>query len=82
MAVPKVFDGNGKGFNPKDLLTAFIASCYVTMLAIMLQSRKIPGSDISVTSDLTDIKPSGIHIKISFDIENYCTLRFFYTSEL
>ncbi|WP_347113056.1 OsmC family protein [Leclercia sp. S52] len=62
VAIPAHFGGTGKGANPKELLAASAASCYLMTLAAMLQGHKIPASGINMTTELTGDKPADMHI--------------------
>ena len=62
VAIPEHFGGTGEGANPKELLAASAASCYLMTLAAMLQGHKIPASGIDMTTELTGDKPSNMHI--------------------
>lgn len=62
VAIPEHFGGTGAGANPKDLLAASAASCYLMTLAAMLQGHKIPATGITLTTELTGDNPSNMHI--------------------
>lgn len=62
VAIPAHFGGTGEGANPKELLAASAASCYLMTLAAMLQGHKIPASGITMTTELTGDKPVNMHI--------------------
>ncbi|EGL2796187.1 osmotically inducible protein OsmC [Salmonella enterica] len=62
VAIPEHFGGTGEGANPKELLAASAASCYLMTLAAMLQGHKIPATGITMSTELTGDKPSNMHI--------------------
>ncbi|UBX47724.1 OsmC family protein [Providencia alcalifaciens] len=54
--------------NPKQLLAASAASCYLMTLAAMLQGNKIPATSISLRSELAGTQKSNLKIKHMVDI--------------
>lgn len=68
VAIPAHFGGTGEGANPKELLAASAASCYLMTLAAMLQRHKIPASGITMTTELTGDKPADMHISHRVEI--------------
>ncbi|AOR65727.1 hypothetical protein KU73_00295 [Pectobacterium wasabiae] len=68
VAIPQHFGGTGKGANPKDLLLASAASCYLMTLAAMLQGHNIPASGITLRSELTGTQKANMKIVHNVEI--------------
>jgi peroxiredoxin-like protein len=69
IAIPEHFGGTGQGANPKELLAASAASCYLMTLAAMLEGHKIPASIISLTTELKGDKPSNMLIAHNVEVK-------------
>lgn len=54
IAIPEVSGGSGKGADPKELLVSSAAACYTMTLVAMVQARKLPVTDFSMTSETVD----------------------------
>ncbi|OWQ78017.1 OsmC family protein [Stenotrophomonas maltophilia] len=63
IAIPEHFGGTGKGANPKQLLMAAAASCYVMTFVAMAQARSIDATRISLSSDLSTRADKGLHLE-------------------
>lgn len=61
IAIPKALGGSGDGTDPKELLVSAATTCYITTLAYLLETRKIPVVELTIHSDAT-ISEQGFHI--------------------
>ena len=61
IAIPKALGGSGNGADPKELLVSSATTCYITTLAYMLESRKLPVVELTISSEGT-ISDSGFNI--------------------
>lgn len=69
IAIPEHFGGTGEGANPKELLAASAASCYLMTLVAMLQGHKIPATGVTMTTELSGDKPANMHIVHTVQLE-------------
>ena len=53
IAIPKSLGGSGDGTDPKELLVSSATTCYITTLAYMLESRKLPVVELTISSEGT-----------------------------
>jgi lipoyl-dependent peroxiredoxin len=53
IAIPKSLGGSGNGTDPKELLVSSATTCYITTLAYMLESRKLPVVELTISSEGT-----------------------------
>ncbi|MCX5581662.1 OsmC family protein [Kaistia terrae] len=60
IAIPSEFGGSGDGTDPKSLLVASAAACYAMTLVAILENRKVPVTKVTMESDASDSKGSGI----------------------
>lgn len=61
IAIPKSLGGSGNGTDPKELLVSSATTCYITTLAYMLESRKLPVVELTISSEGT-ISDDGFNI--------------------
>lgn len=54
VAIPTELGGTGEGADPKTLLVASAATCYLMTLVAILQNRKLPVSDLELVSEGSD----------------------------
>jgi len=69
IAIPEHFGGTGEGANPKELLAASAASCYLMTLVAMLQGHKVPAKGVVITTELSGDKPTNMHIVHTVQLE-------------
>lgn len=53
IAIPTSLGGSGDGTDPKELLVSSAATCYITTLAYMLETRKLPAVELTMNSEAT-----------------------------
>jgi peroxiredoxin-like protein len=51
VAIPEALGGSGDGTNPKELLVASAASCFTLTLTSLLNNRKLPVADYTVSTE-------------------------------
>ena len=53
IAIPTSMKGSGDGTDPKELLVSSAATCYITTLAYMLETRKLSVAELTMKSEAT-----------------------------
>ncbi|MCU6711537.1 OsmC family protein [Paenibacillus sp. J5C_2022] len=62
IAIPESLGGSGEGANPKELLVSSAATCYITTLVYILQTKKLPVAGLIMNSEATNSKQEGFKI--------------------
>jgi len=62
LAIPESLGGSGKGTDHKELLLASAASCYMTTLVYMLETKKLPVTEFTMNSEASNSKQDGLKI--------------------
>ncbi|WP_339227419.1 OsmC family protein [Oceanobacillus sp. FSL K6-2867] len=51
IAIPKFLNGSGNGAGPKELLVSSATTCYIATLTSILENRKLPVVEHTITSE-------------------------------
>lgn len=62
VAIPHELGGSGLGAGPMDLLVGSATACFVMTLVAMLEGRKIPVDELTVETQASNLKDSGLSI--------------------
>ncbi|KTT86517.1 hypothetical protein RSA37_11515 [Mammaliicoccus sciuri] len=62
IAIPEELGGSGEGSNPKQILVSSAASCYIMTLVSIIETRKLPVIELTMSSEMSILEDNTLNI--------------------
>ncbi|WP_436868580.1 OsmC family protein [Staphylococcus equorum] len=62
IAIPEELGGSGEGSDPKQILVSSAASCYIMTLVSIIETRKLPVIELTMSSEMSILEDNTLNI--------------------